>query len=533
MTQRQISKVDETPQRLDFSTTTGLSKLKENLGLLKIGRFLDREGELEIKSEDFTTKKIQILAKTDSGKTYTASKICEEALRENVPICVVDPVSAYWGLQEKFDIVIFGDPRNKHANYHLHDDKKTIDTQAEMVADYLATNRESAIVDLKYWVENKQQQFMAAFAARIYGKNQIPRHIFIEEADIFAPQTVTYPDEINSRHYTDNLVRRGRQEGLGVTVISQRPALISKNILTQSDLSIYLNLSGAADLAPARKEIEDDADLTKEQKQQIISRIKKLPRGEGFFYSPRWLQIREFLRIDRKETYHAGATRGSPDWRPESDIVLKPIGIDDLSAKLSQFAVSKPETKAKADQLTETRIAEITKNVKDELEARHQKEIDQLNASWEKRVEQEREKNVRFEQLKKLWTDVSRARPPVMHHESQTEDMEVSNAQKQIAVLDRREPLKFEADSIGGRICLLAADGFFRKARSSYEVHKKYQLDWKLAKDKMIGASGSNAAKWRSRELEPALDMLCERRFQVLKHDGAVYIEGDNKVRKV
>ena len=305
---------------------------------MKIGQFTTNGKTLEITGEDYITKKVQILAKTDSGKTYTASKIAEELLKEKIPIVIVDPVSAYWGLKEKFEIVIFADKRNKHVDYPLNDDKKTIDSQAELIADYLATNKTSAIIDLKYWVESKQQQFMAKFAERLYHKIKIPRHVFIEEADIFIPQSVVYPDEINSRHHVDNLVRRGRQEGIGCTVISQRPALVSKNVLTQSDLSIYLNLPSKPDLTPAKKEIEDDADMTKQQQQAVISRIKKLPRGEAFFYSPRWLGIKEFVRINKKETYHAGATRGATDWRADEDIILKPVNIEDVKEMLLSIA---------------------------------------------------------------------------------------------------------------------------------------------------------------------------------------------------
>jgi DNA helicase HerA-like ATPase len=42
-----------------------------------------------------------------------------------------------------------------------------------------------------------------------------------------------------SREAVEALIKRGRAFGLGVTIISQRPAIVSKDALSQSD--IYLS----------------------------------------------------------------------------------------------------------------------------------------------------------------------------------------------------------------------------------------------------------------------------------------------------
>lgn len=440
------------------------------LGILENGR------ELEISALDYVTKKVQILAKTDSGKTYTASKICEEMLKENQPIVIVDPVSAYWGLKEKFAIVIFADSRNKHADYQLKDDQQTINTQAELIADFLATNPASAIIDLKYWVESKQQKFMAAFAQRLYLKNKVPRHVFIEEADIFIPQTSFYPDEIDSRHHTDNLVRRGRQEGLGCTIISQRPALVSKNVLTQSDLSIYLHLGGRADLAPCKQELDDDAELSKELRQEIISRIKELPRGHAYFYSPRWLGLKSFVTVGKKETYHAGATRGSADWRPDEAITLVSVQIEELKAKLLALSTEEYETVTVKERVKDTSPAI------QEYKAKLAKKDEEIT-SWKQHIQEDsqtiKDLQGQVETLQaneEIVENLRKLLAPKDYQPNGKTEAIIDSEQVGVTVVKKQvtNPNLDESTMIG-RLAILAAEGFFNEAKSVNAIHAEME----------------------------------------------------------
>src|SRR5260370_13211337 len=56
-----------------------------------------------------------ILAKKGSGKTYTAAVIAEEMLTSGLPVTIIDPTGAWWGIKSSADgesagypVVVFG-----------------------------------------------------------------------------------------------------------------------------------------------------------------------------------------------------------------------------------------------------------------------------------------------------------------------------------------------------------------------------------------------------------------------------------------
>jgi hypothetical protein len=91
---------------------------------------------------------------------------------------------------------------------------------------------------------------VADFCEELYLKNRTAVHVFVDEADLYAPQRL----EKSSRHHgrclaaVDNLVRRGRFRGIGDTLISQRPAVVNKNVLSQVGSMFFLQMLAPQDL---------------------------------------------------------------------------------------------------------------------------------------------------------------------------------------------------------------------------------------------------------------------------------------------
>ncbi|HET7910018.1 MAG TPA: hypothetical protein VFL19_04870, partial [Nitrospira sp.] len=61
--------------------------------------------------------------------------------------------------------------------------------------------------------------FLLKFAQRLYEKNEDPLHLFLEEADDYIPQK-PMRDEAQLLRAWENIVRRGRARGLGMTIIT-------------------------------------------------------------------------------------------------------------------------------------------------------------------------------------------------------------------------------------------------------------------------------------------------------------------------
>ena len=244
----------------------------------------------------FITKCCNILAKRGSGKTYLAGVLEEEILKAGYPLVIVDPMGAHWGIREGYKLIVFGGP---HADIEIEPQ------DAELLASCVIDNNLSCLVDLVEWDQDVAREFVAHFFNKLYQLNSTPRHIIIEEADVFAPQSGGSGATKLAFKAVDNLVRRGRGKGIGVTTITQRPAIIHKNILSQADVNIILNLQANRDLQAVVDMLDDDG-FDSAQKKVILSKIKRFTQGQALIYSPQWLKMAEPIRIRKRETFHAG-----------------------------------------------------------------------------------------------------------------------------------------------------------------------------------------------------------------------------------
>jgi DNA helicase HerA-like ATPase len=170
-----------------------------------------------------------ILAKRGAGKTYTAAVMVEELLKAGLQVVVVDPVGVWWGLRASADgtreglpIAILG---GEHGDVPL-------DVAAgEIIANVVVEEGLSVVLDLSHCRKGEQTRFMTDFAERLYYKNREPLHLVLDEADAFAPQRPMKGQE-RLLGAIEDLVRRGRARGLGVTLVTQRAAVLNKDVLT-------------------------------------------------------------------------------------------------------------------------------------------------------------------------------------------------------------------------------------------------------------------------------------------------------------
>ena len=246
---------------------------------------------------DTITKCINILAKRGAGKSYLAGVLEEELAKADYPFVIIDPMGAHWGLRERYPVPIFG---GDHGDIQIDVDDGPI--LAKMIVEL----NTQALLDISLWDQDTQREFVAEFVNELYQLNRTPRHIIIEETDVFAPQTGGGPEGKKSFKAIDNLVRRGRGRGIGVTSITQRASILHKNILSQADLNIILNMQATRDLEAVGELLDDDG-IDSKGKKEITSKIKKFGKGQAMFYSPQWLQVTAPHHIRRRESHHAGA----------------------------------------------------------------------------------------------------------------------------------------------------------------------------------------------------------------------------------
>ena len=249
------------------------------------------------------TETFAILGRRGSGKTSTAVVIAEEAIGAGVPVVIVDPTGAWWGLRSSADgksdglpVVIFG---GEHADIAL-DEKAGV-----AIADAIVDDRFPAILDLSLLSKSAMRRFMADFAERLYRRNRSELLLLIDEADVLVPQRL---DSAGMRVFgaIDDIGRRGRIRGLGVGLISQRPAVINKDLLSQVEILITLQLTSKIDVKAIDEWVrlnatDDDANLVK-------ASLASLPVGTAWVWSPALLGVLQKVQIRPRRTFDSAAT---------------------------------------------------------------------------------------------------------------------------------------------------------------------------------------------------------------------------------
>lgn len=248
------------------------------------------------------TSTFGILAVRGAGKSNTAVVMAEEMFEAGLPFVVVDPVGAWWGLRSTAEgksaglsIPIFG---GKHGDVPLERGAGVL------VADLIVEKRLSCVLDLsEFHSEGDKKAFLLDFARRLYLKNENPLHLFLEEADDYIPQK-PMREEAQLLRAWENIVRRGRGRGLGMTIITQRSAVVNKNVLTQVETLLAMRTTGPQDIAAVEAWIKYN-----QQSLEILSSLPSLNDGEAWVISPHFLKVHPSRhQIRRRRTFDSGAT---------------------------------------------------------------------------------------------------------------------------------------------------------------------------------------------------------------------------------
>lgn len=289
------------------------------------------------------TQTFAILAKKGSGKTYSGSVLAEEMLAAGQCIVAVDPTGAWWGLRSGFPVVVFG---GDHGDLPLNP------VAGEMIAQAVVGKRFSAILDLSLLRKGESFRFVTAFMETLYRLNREPLHLFIDEADDLCPQRMQ-GDEARMVGAIEDVVKRGRKKGIGCTLITQRPADLNKQVLTQCEVLFALNISHPKDIAPINEWVRVHAD--ERQAKQMIVDLPSLPKGEGWIWSPSWLNVFERIKIRKRKTFDSGATPEVGQVRTEPKRLVA-IDVSVLGAEMAKLA---DEAKANDPKELKKRIAEL------------------------------------------------------------------------------------------------------------------------------------------------------------------------------
>lgn len=245
---------------------------------------ISADGSFVLPARASVTSTRAILAKKGSGKTYLAMVIAEEFLNfsKPMPFVVIDPTGVWYGLSALFN----GDPSLKPVLIlgGVNGDLQITADQGALVAKIVTSKWPCpVVVDVSEMFPEDQHLFVSQFGEALYATNRNPLHIFIDEADEFIPQQIdaTYRHQRRCFHVIDRLVRRGRNRGIGLTAITQRPAVLHKNILTQVDGLMVMHMVAPHDLEAVETWMKPI--MSSSDRSACLDALPKLGMGEGFF----------------------------------------------------------------------------------------------------------------------------------------------------------------------------------------------------------------------------------------------------------
>jgi hypothetical protein len=276
------------------------------------------------------TETFAILANRGSGKSVTAHRLVEEMYGAGLPVVVIDVKGDWWGIRSSADgkqpglpFVIFGGD---------HGDVPLEPTAGELLADLIVDDRIPAVLDLSHMSKTKARSFATAFAERLYTRNREALHVVIEEADVLIPQRAS-ADTARLLGAMEDIAKRGRSRGLGMTVVTQRPQEVAKSVLELMETVILMRMTGTRSIKAAQDWIGvNAAEDGVAEAREVIGSLPALQTGEAWVWSPAFLRILKRVRINMFDTFdsHAtpkpGQTRAVPKKR--ADIDLEKLGAE-------------------------------------------------------------------------------------------------------------------------------------------------------------------------------------------------------------
>ncbi len=278
--------------------------------------------------------RICVVGISGSGKSTTAKGGVERLLTQDRRVCVVDLLDGWWGLRvardgrtPAFPVAIFGGQ---------HGDLPLTEHAGALIGQAVAQSEGSSIVSLSELDgDAARRRFALAFFDALHKMNRAPLHLVIDEADFYAPQQPVKdgPGPLLLNRIKE-IAARGRMRGFRVWPITQRPAKLHKDVLSQADTLVAMQLTSSQDRDAIEGWIGDQGERAIGR--SILASLPSLKMGHGVLWAPR-LGILETVHFPLPMTYDSSRT---PDYgATAAAVALKPIDLGVLRERLASIEV--------------------------------------------------------------------------------------------------------------------------------------------------------------------------------------------------
>ena len=290
-----------------------------------------------------------ILGRSGSGKSYLAARMVEELIQLGFTVVIFDVEGEWWTLSEKYNVIIVGrtvplvpEASEEYVDVILNNTSIIFDFSAAGMSDPEARD---------FYVKVADNLF-----ERIEGRSAI---LVFEEADVFAPQ-IASRDMRPAAELSSRIARRGRKRGIHSIWISQRPALLSKDVLSQANVILLGKMSQERDLAAVKPYVGGN----------LVKELPSLDIGEFLLVTG---EAVERFRVAKRRTPHGADTPFNPaiTGKMPEDV------IDTLKAAIEEKIRKEKQKKTEIQRLKE-KIRELKEIIEEK-----EKEIERLRTAQE------------------------------------------------------------------------------------------------------------------------------------------------------
>jgi predicted nuclease with TOPRIM domain len=336
--------------------------------------------DFELDFQELITGRIFLSSVSRYGKSWTARRIVEQVFGK-AGIVIVDPEGEYSTLRDMFPFLIIGK------------DVPVVPEAAEYLADQILEHDLSVIVDLSdpRLEVLTGQEFVSRLIDRFINletEMKKPYLWVLEEADEFAPEKGTFKSA--SLQSVIKLAKKGGKRGLGLIAITQRPAFLSKYVVSQCTNQIVGRIEWPDDIAVIKKFLRIP--------EEVAQKLKEVEKGT-FYVRGDFAKTEGFVKVGPVKTKHLGAT---PEVVPPAPTELKDvlskmreslpkIVEEKLAPAIPKVAEIEARLKAKFEAAWQARLQRVEKErdaIKRRLEAKYEAEIADLRRKYEEAVRQ-------------------------------------------------------------------------------------------------------------------------------------------------
>lgn len=312
---------------------------------------------------DVVTQTLLVVGKRGSGKSNTAARLVEQFHRAGLPFVVLDPTDTWWGVKASAD----GAGPGLSDVYVFGGRKADLPLEAgggALIADVLCEHRMSMVLSVKHLSGRARSAFMVAFAQTLFQKwAGGPLHVVLEEAHELAPQMS------GGRGGGDDgdaamlgafkrLWKLGRASGIGGTAVTQRPASLSKDITTQSEILVAHRTIGPQDVKAVGEWIKYHGEQL-----GVLADLPSLPTGQAIVWAPEFPEGKPLglvrAAVLRRETYDSASTPKVGETRVEP----KQLAAVDLERLRTKMAATIEKAKADDPKTLRAEIADLRRQI--------------------------------------------------------------------------------------------------------------------------------------------------------------------------